>query len=61
LFDNSTILELPLILRNRIKVGKQADIIILSANPEDDISNTKKIEAAMDEGRFVDRKMSTIR
>jgi imidazolonepropionase-like amidohydrolase len=42
-----------------IEAGKQADIIILSANPEDDISNTKKIEAVMDDGRFVDRKIAT--
>jgi len=42
-----------------IEAGKQADIIILSANPEDDISNTKKIEAVMDDGLFVDRKIAT--
>lgn len=42
-----------------IEAGKQADIIILSANPEDDISNTKKVEAVMDDGRFVDRKIAT--
>jgi imidazolonepropionase-like amidohydrolase len=40
-----------------IEAEKQADIIILSANPEDDISNTKKIEAVMDDGRFVDKKL----
>jgi len=39
-----------------IEPGKQADMIILTANPVDDISNTRKIEAVMDDGRFVDRK-----
>jgi imidazolonepropionase-like amidohydrolase len=42
-----------------VEAGKQADIIILSANPEDDINNTKKIEAVIDDGRFVDRKIAT--
>jgi imidazolonepropionase-like amidohydrolase len=40
-----------------IEAGKQADMIILSDNPVDDISNTKKIEAVMDDGRFVDIKL----
>jgi imidazolonepropionase-like amidohydrolase len=40
-----------------IEAGKQADMIILSDNPVDDISNTKKIEAVMADGRFVDRKL----
>lgn len=39
-----------------IEPGKQADMIILSDNPLDDISNTKKIEVVIDDGRFVNRK-----
>jgi imidazolonepropionase-like amidohydrolase len=35
--------------------GKQADMMILSDNPIDDISNTKKIEAVVSDGQFVDR------
>jgi imidazolonepropionase-like amidohydrolase len=35
--------------------GKQADMMILSDNPIDDISNTKKIEAVISDGQFVDR------
>ena len=35
--------------------GKQADMMILSDNPMDDISNTKKIEAIISDGQFVDR------
>ncbi|HKI08816.1 MAG TPA: amidohydrolase family protein [Nitrososphaeraceae archaeon] len=34
--------------------GKQADMMILSDNPMDDISNTKKIEAVISDGQFVD-------
>src|ERR687889_1563515 len=35
--------------------GKQADMMILSDNPMDDISNTKKIKAVISDGQFVDR------
>src|ERR671913_2140731 len=35
--------------------GKQADMMILSDNPMDDISNTKKIETVISDGQFVDR------
>jgi imidazolonepropionase-like amidohydrolase len=35
--------------------GKQADMMILSDNPMDDISNTKKIEAVISDGQFVGR------
>ena len=35
--------------------GKQADMMILSDNPMDDISNTKKIEAVISDGQFLDR------
>ena len=38
-----------------IQPGKQADIIVLSANPIQNISNTKGIEAVMVDGRFADR------
>jgi imidazolonepropionase-like amidohydrolase len=38
-----------------IESGKQADMMILSDNPMDDISNTKKIEAVISDGQFVDR------
>jgi len=40
-----------------IEPGKQADMIVLSENPLDDIRNTKKIEAVISDGRFVDRKL----
>jgi imidazolonepropionase-like amidohydrolase len=36
-----------------IEPGKQADIVVLSDNPMDDISNTKKIEAVINNGQFV--------
>ncbi len=36
-----------------IEPGKQADMIILSDNPVDDISNTKKIEAVINNGHFI--------
>jgi imidazolonepropionase-like amidohydrolase len=35
-----------------IEPGKQADMIILSDNPIDNISNTKKIEAVINNGQF---------
>jgi len=38
-----------------IENGKEADMIILAANPIDNISNTKKIEAIINDGKFVDR------
>jgi imidazolonepropionase-like amidohydrolase len=36
-----------------IEPGKQADMLILSDNPVDDISNTKKIEAVINNGHFI--------
>jgi imidazolonepropionase-like amidohydrolase len=36
-----------------IEPGKQADIMVLSDNPMDDISNTKRIEAVINNGQFV--------
>src|SRR5919197_163931 len=38
-----------------IEHGKEADIIVLAANPIDNISNTKKIEAIINDGKLVDR------
>ena len=38
-----------------IENGKEADMIILRANPIDNISNTKKIEAIINDGKLVDR------
>jgi imidazolonepropionase-like amidohydrolase len=35
--------------------GKQADMIILSDNPVDDMSNTKKIETVINNGRLIER------
>jgi imidazolonepropionase-like amidohydrolase len=39
-----------------VELGKQADMIILSDNPLDDIRNTKKIEAVIVDGQFIDNK-----
>ena len=39
-----------------IEPGKQADMIVLSENPLDDIRNTKKIEAVIDNGQLIDNK-----
>ncbi|HKG87977.1 MAG TPA: amidohydrolase family protein [Nitrososphaeraceae archaeon] len=38
-----------------IEPGKQADMIVLSDNPIDEISNTKKIEAVINNGQLIDR------
>jgi imidazolonepropionase-like amidohydrolase len=38
-----------------IEPGKQADMIILSENPLDDISNTKKIEAVINNGQLMNK------
>lgn len=37
-----------------IESGKEADVIILTSNPIENISNTKGIEAVIVDGRFVD-------
>ncbi len=37
-----------------IQPEKQADMIVLSANPLENISNTKQIEAVMVDGKFTD-------
>jgi imidazolonepropionase-like amidohydrolase len=39
-----------------VELGKQADMIILSDNPLDNIRNTKKIEAVIVDGQFIDNK-----
>jgi imidazolonepropionase-like amidohydrolase len=36
-----------------IEAGKQADILILSANPIEDIENTKRIDAVISNGRSI--------
>jgi len=38
-----------------IELGKQADMIILSENPLENISNTKKIEAVINNGQLIER------
>jgi imidazolonepropionase-like amidohydrolase len=38
-----------------LEIGKQADMIILDADPLENISNTKTIEAVIADGRFVGR------
>ena len=38
-----------------IEPGKQADMIILSDNPVEEISNTKKIEAVINNGQLIER------
>jgi imidazolonepropionase-like amidohydrolase len=38
-----------------IEPGKLADLVLLTANPIDDIHNTRKINAVVTNGRFLDR------
>jgi len=38
-----------------IDTGKLADLILLDANPLDDISNTQKIRAVIVDGRYLNR------
>jgi len=38
-----------------IEPGKVADLVLLRANPLDDIHNTQKIDAVIANGRFFDR------
>jgi imidazolonepropionase-like amidohydrolase len=38
-----------------IEPRKQADMLILSDSPVDDISNTKKIEAVVNNGHIIER------
>jgi imidazolonepropionase-like amidohydrolase len=39
-----------------IEPGKRADLLILGANPLDDIRNTRSLEAVVSEGRVIDRR-----
>jgi len=39
-----------------IEVGKEADMVVLSDNPLEDISNTKKIEAVINNGQLIEIK-----
>ncbi len=38
-----------------IETGKLADLVLLDANPLDDISNTQKIRAVIMNGRYLNR------
>ena len=38
-----------------IDAGKRADLVLLTANPLDDIANTRKIEAVVSKGAHLDR------
>lgn len=38
-----------------VETGKVADLVLLSANPLDDIANTRRIEAVVTRGRLFDR------
>jgi imidazolonepropionase-like amidohydrolase len=42
--------------RGTIEVGKRADLVLLDANPLDDIANTRKIAGVFLNGRWLDRK-----
>lgn len=39
-----------------VEVGKVSDLVLLNANPLEDITNTQKIEAVVANGRYFDRK-----
>jgi imidazolonepropionase-like amidohydrolase len=39
-----------------IENGKEADMIVIATNPIDNISNTKKIDAIINDGKLVNRK-----
>lgn len=44
-----------------IEPGKRADLLILGANPLDDIRNTRSLETVIAEGRVVDRDALSIK
>ena len=39
----------------RVEKGKLADLVLLDANPLDDIANTRRIRAVVANGRFFSR------
>lgn len=41
--------------RGTVAVGKRADLVLLDANPLDDITNTRRIAAVIRDGRYLDR------
>lgn len=41
--------------RGEVSVGKRADLILLDANPLDDLANTRRISAVIDDGRYLSR------
>jgi imidazolonepropionase-like amidohydrolase len=38
-----------------IEEGKQADMVVLSSNPIENISNTKNIDMIINNGKIIDR------
>jgi imidazolonepropionase-like amidohydrolase len=45
-----------------IEVGKRADLVLLDANPLDDIRNMRKIRAVVLDGKLLDRsRLDTLR
>jgi imidazolonepropionase-like amidohydrolase len=38
-----------------VEAGKRADLLLLDANPLDDVRNLRKISRIMQDGRWVDR------
>jgi imidazolonepropionase-like amidohydrolase len=42
--------------KGTIAVGKTADLLLLTANPLDDIANSRQIEGGFHQGKYYDRK-----
>jgi imidazolonepropionase-like amidohydrolase len=40
-----------------IEPGKRADLLVLGANPLDDIRNTRSLEVVISEGEVIDREV----